>query len=126
MCRTAGDARDIAFLGTIAVVADGRYGLSVVDLSEPRAPRLVATRAVPDFAHGVAAGGGIIYSAEGVEGVGVYRFAADSLELVSRAQTAGGYANKVTVLGNRLLVANDVKGVAVFDLADPARPAPAR
>jgi len=32
----------------------------------------------------------------------------------------------VTVLGKRLLVANDVKGVVVFDLEDPAHPVRAR
>jgi hypothetical protein len=126
-CATAGDARDVAFENATAVVADGARGLSVVDLSDPAAPRLFQTRAVPDFAHGVAAAKGFVYAAEGAAGIGVYRrAAAGSLELVHRAATGAGYANKVTVVGKRLLVANDAEGIAVFDIADPARPSPAR
>ena len=122
-----GRCGDIAFDAQVAFVADGRYGLSVIDISEPDSPRLLATKPVPDFAHGVAAAKGILYAAEGIAGIGVYRFEPPaSLELVHRVETPGGYANKVTINADRLLVANDVKGVVVFELTDPSRPSSER
>lgn len=47
-------------------------------------------------------------------------------KILPRVETAGGYANKVTIHAGRLLVANDAKGVLVLELTDPIGPSGAR
>jgi hypothetical protein len=126
-CATAGDARDIVFMDFAAIVADGKWGLSVLDVSEPERPVLVGTTPVADFAHGVTALGDLVYVADGISGVGVHRLiGSNALELAGHVETARGYANSVTVHGHFLLVANDAKGVFILDIAEPARPQPAK
>lgn len=122
-CATAGDARDIAFGGGRAAVADGKSGLTILDLTDADRPKTLATTPVSDFVHGVAVQGAFVYAAEGVDGIGVYRLGgAAAVEPVSRVDTLGGYANRVTVHGRRLLVANDAKGFLQFDITDTGGP----
>jgi hypothetical protein len=122
-CPTAGDAREIAFEGTTAAVADGKSGISLLDVSNTDEPKLVGTTPVGDFAHGVAFCRGFLYVAAGIDGVGVYRLSdRTTLEPLSRLDMLGGYANKITVDGSHLLVANDTKGILVFDITDPGVP----
>ena len=124
-CQTAGDARDIAFHDRTAVVADGKSGLTLLDVSDPADPRTLGTTPVTDLAHGVTIHRGFVYAADGIGGVGVFRLSEpETLESVSRLDTGGGYANKVAVDEGVLFVANDFKGLLVFDIKDPAKPAP--
>jgi hypothetical protein len=103
------------------------WGLSVLDVSEPERPVLVGTTPVADFAHGVTALGDFVYVADGISGVGVHRLIGSNvLEPSGHVETARGYANSVTVHRHFLLVANDAKGVFILDIAEPARPQPAK
>lgn len=63
-----GEARDVKLSGTHLVVADGSNGLKIADVSDPRAPRLVASLASPNFLCALAIVGGRVYCAGGMGG----------------------------------------------------------
>ena len=55
----------MALRGTTAYVADGREGLQVVDLSEPRSPKMLGSHKTERFARDVAVGDGVVLVAQG-------------------------------------------------------------
>lgn len=71
--RTPGNARDVAIQGDYLYVADGRAGLTVVDVSDITAPRLVSTLSLPGggYANKVAVAGNIACVANGTAGLAV-------------------------------------------------------
>lgn len=122
VCATAGDARDIAFVKSAAVVADGRWGVTILDLEDPDHPKVAATEPAMDFVRGVSSREEFVYAADGASGVGVFRIDGTRLEPCGRLDTEKGYANSVAVYGRLLLVANDAMGILVLDIADPGNP----
>ena len=60
-----------------------------------------------------------------MRGVAAFEFKKPvTLEPRPRLDTNGGYANKVTVYDRKLCVANDYKGISVFDIHSPREPKP--
>jgi hypothetical protein len=121
--RTAGDARDIDFYRNHAFVADGGAGVSVLQIAPGEDPSLEATYPTGDLAHGVAFHKGFVFVADGVMGVASFELTRDRrLKARPRLDTREGYANKVTVFDRKLFVANDFKGLLVFDIHSPGQP----
>jgi hypothetical protein len=76
-----------------------------------------------DFAHGVAFHKGYLFVADGLMGVAGYRFEnPNRLNHFRQLDSEGGYADKVTVADRKLFVANDYKGLLVFDIRRPEKP----
>ena len=119
----AGDARDIAFLDNHAFVAEGKHGVSVLDISNPGSIRYIRTVLTSDFAHGIACKGSTVYVADGLAGVAVLDASDPThIRVVRQLDTLDGYGNKITIQGNRLFVANDWQGFLVFDIEDALSP----
>jgi len=59
----------VAVAGTHAYVADGYFGLQVVDISNPASPTLIGSTDTPSFARGVAVAGTHAYVADGYFGL---------------------------------------------------------
>ena len=64
-----GNANDVKVVGHYAYVALGRGGLTIVDVSNPAAPRLVGGYDTSGSAHGVAVADGYAYVADGSAGL---------------------------------------------------------
>ena len=109
----------------MAFVADGRFGVSVVKIPEDTHPSLAATYKTEDLAHGVVFHKGFVFVADGLRGVASFEFERPArLEPTRRLDTDDGYADKVTVHDRKLFVANDYKGMFVFDIHHPRTPKP--
>jgi len=121
-CPSAGDARQSVASGKFLYVAEGARGVSTISLAGRR-PRRVSTVAVRDFAHGIALGRGHLFVADGAAGVGIYALDdPSSPREVARIASREGYADRVSLAGKLLLVANDWKGLMVVDVSDPEHP----
>jgi len=63
------EARDVALEGTTLILADGRDDLKIIDVSDPRDPTLVGSRASTFFQSAIMVRDGIAYVAGGLGGV---------------------------------------------------------
>jgi hypothetical protein len=71
--RTLGEARDVALEGRYAYIADGRNGLTVVDIGDPANPQVVANCPIPGkgYANKVAVHDSLVLVADEVAGVAI-------------------------------------------------------
>ncbi len=112
-------ALDVVVSDGYAYVADGSWGLRVIDISSPESPSLVATYDT-DYARGVKVKGNYAYVAEGYVGLRIIDVSAPaSPSLVATYGT--GDARGVYVAGNYAYVA-DYDGLRIIDVTDPATP----
>lgn len=114
-----GDFQEVDVEGTTAFVAAGT-NLTVVDVSNTAAPRIVLTLPMPGPVRGVDVAGGILCLAVGENGVRIYD--------VSNPLAPGFLASypfnaeRVRREYERLYVCGGTAGLAVLDLTDPAAP----
>jgi hypothetical protein len=66
-----GEARDVALSGDVLILADGKFGLKLFDVSDPADPRRIGTHSSYFFQSAVVAKEGIAYVAGGIGGVEV-------------------------------------------------------
>jgi hypothetical protein len=71
--RTLGEARDVVVQGRYAYVADGRDGLTVVDIGDPANPQVAANCPIPGrgYANKVAVHDSLVLVADEVAGVAI-------------------------------------------------------
>jgi hypothetical protein len=71
--RTLGEARDVAVQGRYAYVADGRNGLTIVDIGDPANPQVAANCPIPGkgYANKVAVHDSLVLVADEVAGVAI-------------------------------------------------------
>ena len=92
-------------------------------MGQSLAPVLLGTFPTQDLAHGVVFHRGYVFVADGLKGVASFKFdKSGSLDYLQQLDTQGGYADKVTVHQRKLFVANDFKGLLVFDIHSPGKP----
>jgi hypothetical protein len=73
-CDIQGLASGVAVAGSYAYVTAMDRGLSIVDTSDPAAPRAVGSTITPGYALGVAAIGNTVYVADDQGGLLILRF----------------------------------------------------
>ncbi len=135
---TPGWSHDVKLWGNRVLLADWTYGLRVVDISNPERPVEIGVMPSPATAISIAlrvsGDRPMAAVAEGHGGVAIAAFdATGHPSLVARhplglnpADTphpeTGGWAHSVAWCGDYLFVANWKRGLAVFDVRDPAHP----
>ena len=107
--------------GATAFVADGVDGLVTVDVSNPRAPRVLGRVATGGQARDIALDGNIAYVAAGSAGLVVVDVSNLADPVVVGTAAMPGTALRLDVSGGRVHVAawNDAR---VYDVADPKAP----
>jgi uncharacterized protein (TIGR03437 family) len=118
----AGDVRDIAIAGSMAYVAAGGAGLSIIDITNPATPRMVGTYSAPGFAEGVAVDNGYAYLADGPGGLRVVNVTNPAKPAEVSAVFNLNYVFGVALAGTRAYLAAAGAGLLVADVSNPASP----
>jgi hypothetical protein len=105
---------DIAVSGSYAYVTDGHSGLQVLDISDPAAPVIISSVAIP--CNGIAVAGSYAYVLG--NGLQVLDISDPAVPVIVGSVDAGGYG--VAVAGSYAYVAGD--GLQVIDISDPTLP----
>lgn len=115
-----GFANNVALQGGFAYVAAGSMGLTVVDVADPRNPRIVATLDTPGNANDVDVGGNLACVADGAAGLQVIDISDPAHPRTVAAVETPGTASDVVLKGDYAYVADGTAGLQVVDLRDPA------
>jgi hypothetical protein len=131
-CQWPGTPSGVALTGMLAIVAD-RAGMQIVDLSDPRDPKLRGRYDVPDKQPvAVAVAGRFAYLAETPPDTSpdeggrieiIDLTDPDTPRPIAALDTAGS-ASDVAVAGNVAYVAEAEGSVLMLDVSDPAAPTP--
>jgi hypothetical protein len=117
-----GHANNVDVEGSYAYVAAGAQGLQVVDVGNPRSPRIVGARDTPGNANDVKVDGGFAYVADGASGLQVIDISDPTAPVIAGAVDTPGTANDVVVSGSFAYVADGSAGLQIIDISDPADP----
>jgi hypothetical protein len=117
-------ALTIPGVGPRLYVADEEYGLQVVDVSTPQAPRLLGKYDRGEFAENVWVANNIAYVASDYPGVRIVDVSDPARPRALQPQPipVTGRSVDVQVEGNRLYVAAEHGGVTVLDISHPSQP----
>jgi parallel beta-helix repeat protein len=114
------EAYDVVIRDGYAYVADGSYGLKILDLSSPESPELVGAYATSGSAQGVVVEGNYAYVADAENGLFIVDVSTPSSpSLVGSLETS---ALKVDVVGEYAYVAAYTNGFKIASIADPENP----
>jgi hypothetical protein len=117
----AGHANSVDVKNNYAFVAAGSTGLKIVNVENPLAPVLVATRDTPGNANDVRVVGNYAYVADGGSGLSII----DVTNPVAPAivgTAAVGTANDVVVANNVAYIAGGSNGLVIVNVATPGAP----
>ncbi len=116
-------AHGVAVVGDKAFVGDGWTGLfHVIDISNPRSPRIIGSVQTPGTVDGVFINGDIAYIADGLAGLQVIDISMPSYPQTIGAVDTPGNANSVIIGGDIAYVADGPGGLQVIDISDPENP----
>ncbi len=121
-CATPGSAFGVTVDGDYAFVADGSWGLQVIDISDPTAPTLAGTCNTPGFCRSVAISGGHAFVADYATGLLVIDISDPTSPTLIGGYNTSGTAYDVAVSGDHAFVADDISGLQVIDISDPTAP----
>ena len=114
------DSYDVVATNGYAYVADGEYGLRILDLSSPSTPKQTALFSTDGSAQGITMSGSYAYVADLKKGLFIIDVSDPSNpQLVSTLETS---ARKVDVQGNYAYVAAYTNGLQIANIAQPANP----
>ncbi len=115
-------ANGLALRGRRLLVAQGTWGLALVDVRRPSRPKLVAHLALPGAAMAVAWQGRTAYVAMGSMGLALVDMRRPGAPKLLGTFPVGGYAWSVAVFQGIGLVATGSGGLVVLDLHRPSAP----
>ncbi len=128
-----GTARDMAMSGTTAYVAGDTWGLTLVDVSTPATPQVLASADMPFDGSYVAVSGAIscvtgyrtYFSSLGVPSTinGFYVISNATASVVGSNESTAAVFNGVAISGNDAYVACGSSGLEVFNISNPSAPA---
>jgi hypothetical protein len=107
--------------GTQAYLVHGR-SVTVVDLSNPAAPRQGGTHTFPDKVWGIRAAGSLLYAAVDKFGLGILDTSQASAPKLRGSVKTPGQSKSVAIVGSMALVADHMAGVNFIDVSDPTKP----
>jgi hypothetical protein len=116
-------ARTVEVDGDFAYIAHTSAGLQVYDVSAPTAPRQIHSYFIRTYCRSIAVEGRVAYA---LEATGML-YSVDIADKVAPPIIAGAYdtpglAYDVAVSGDHAFVADEVEGLRVLDIGDPATP----
>lgn len=115
---------DVALAGSTALVAQSGSGLRLVDITDPRNPRVVGTYKPETlvFAQAVAAEGRYAYVLGGPSGLHVVDISDPRAPLTVAVLRPLVGGERMRLQGTTLLIAGGASGLITVDVTDPARP----
>ncbi len=113
---------DIDVEGQLAYLADGSYGLYIVNVSNPYAPITAGFVNTPGNASGVLIEGNLAYVADGGSGVQIVDVSNPASPTIIGSCDTAGNAYRLALQGDTLYVADGTGGLVVLDVADPTNP----
>jgi hypothetical protein len=102
------------------IVADKT--VSVVDISNPAAPRREGAYTFPDRIWGFSVAGSFVYVADDLAGFGILDVSNPAAPALRGSFKTRGQAHGVAVYGTKALIADHMAGVVLVDASNPANP----
>ncbi|MBD2676642.1 MULTISPECIES: LVIVD repeat-containing protein [Nostoc] len=121
---TPGNSYGITIVGNYAYIADGDKGLQILDISNPKLPKLIGNYLIPNksSAYEVVVAGNYAYIAADTEGVFVINISNPAQPTLANTYRSRGIAAKdIYVVGNTLYVAESTGYFAIVDIIDIER-----
>ncbi|MBD2520115.1 DVUA0089 family protein [Nostoc sp. FACHB-973] len=122
---TPGNSYGITIVGNYAYIADGDKGLQILDISNPKLPKLIGNYLIPNksSAYEVVVAGNYAYIAADTEGVFVINISNPAQPTLANTYRSRGIAAKdIYVVGNTLYVAESTGYFAIVDITNPSNP----
>ncbi len=119
-----GRVRDVEVVGSLAYVANGSAGLSIIDVSDPGAPALVGALDSPGYSQDVEVSGDFAYLAGSDFAVAGGLRIVDVSDPSAPAETAtfGSSIARIAVSGGLAYVTEPSSGLRIIDVSNPANP----
>lgn len=108
---------------TYVYLADGKRGLRIIDVTDPRLPREIAVVDTPGFANDVVVVNKIAYVADGAKGLFLINVSDPANPEERGTAVQSGNMLLVAVRGKYAYVANNDRQVQMVDVSDPDKPA---
>ncbi len=96
--------------------------LTIVDISNPAAPRRAGTYTVPNRIWGFAVSGSFVYVAADLWGIGIVDVSNPAAPALIGSFKTRGQAHSIDLWGTTALVADHMLGIAFLDVSNPAKP----
>jgi len=119
--NTDGESWSLEVAGDYAYIADGDYGLRVVNVSDPQVPIQVGQYNSPGSTRALSLSGTYIYVADGDNGLRIVDVSDPSNPSEVGFYDTPGYANGLTVLGPYVYVA-DGDSLRIINTSNPTNP----
>lgn len=107
--------------GTYAYLGTGQK-LSVVDISNPSAPKLRGSVTLPGTVYAIALSGPRAYVANGLPGLAVVDVSNPDAPSLAGSVKTPGEALRVGITGSKAVVGNRMSGLEVIDISNTAKP----
>jgi hypothetical protein len=107
--------------GTMVYIAAGKT-LTLVDVSNPAAPRRLGSHSFPDLIWNMTVSGSNVYVANDTSGLSIIDVSKPEAPMVLGSIRTPGQAKAVALAGSRAFVADHIRGIDVIDLSSPAKP----
>jgi len=104
-----------------AYIAAGKT-LTIVDVTNPAAPRRAGTYTFPELIWGFTVRGSTVYVAADTSGLAILDASNPAAPVLRGTLKTPGQAKNVAIFGTKALVADHVSGIDVVDVSAPARP----
>jgi hypothetical protein len=118
----AGPADLIEVSGGYAYLAAGKT-LTLVDITNPAAPKTVGAYTFPDLIWGFTVAGSTVYVAADTYGLGILDVSNVAAPVLRGALKTPGQAKNVALFGTKVLAADHVSGIDVIDVSTLTKPA---
>jgi hypothetical protein len=116
-----GQAYDVLVSGTTAYIADGTFGVQIVDVTNPASPSLLGSYNTTGSAQGLAINGTTLYVADGNSGVAILNVQNPASPTLLGTFNTPGTAKSV-LFSDTLFVADGTFGIRALDVSNPAAP----
>lgn len=107
---------------TVALLAQGKDGVAVIDVSDPATPRALSRIETSGFSWNVAVWGSLIFVADGNGGMHILDLSDPAEARFLGHFASGGHVWSVVVEDGVAYVAAGTNGMEVVDVSDPTRP----
>lgn len=119
---TAGTARSVDVIGSIAYVADGTGGLQIIDVTDPAAPVRLGAYHTPGDAAGLQVAGNRVYVADSSAGLMIFDVSNPATPALLAACSAASGGRGVQVVGGLAYVSVGTAGLRLVDVGNPLAP----